>query len=625
MRKSNREVPIWARVLDVVICLLFIAAIVVTATGGYRKVVLGARFTITNGLRLLIWAAMLAALRHWRVPWHPVLRNLRPAAVDTDQWFGETTGQRAWHAMAVVGGAVLLTIAMTWPQSARLQSVPDIGDPLLSTWRIAWIAHQVVRDPLHLFEANIFYPEHRALALSDATILPGLMGAPLLWTGVPPVVAYNIVLLSTFALSMIFTFLFVRRLVGHAGAAMVAAVIFGFYPFRFEHYSHFELQMSFWIPLALWAFHRTLERGALRDGVATGLAIAGQTLSSMYYGLFLVTYLVPIAAILWLTRRPAAGAARALAVGALVATMVVAPVALPYLQNRALVGERRLGEIDFYSATPRDYVAAHPRSATWGWMQLTNNPERHLFPGVLPVILAIVGLCGPFSRLRLAYAAALALAFDLSLGLHGILYEWLYAYVLPYRGLRVPARISILVGFTLALFAAWAVRRIAAHIPARVPAAIVPAVLSALILLEYRPSIELEPIWKQPPAIYDRLDPSAVIVELPLPTKETLAWFDTRYMYFSTFHWRRLVNGNSGFFPPSYIRFLREMQSFPSDDSFAALQTINVDYLIVHGAFMEPDAYSAMQGKLDAYSDVSVVQRFTWEEREGTVYRLARH
>jgi hypothetical protein len=257
-------------------------------------------------------------------------------------------------------------------------------------------------------------------------------------------------------------------------------------------------------------------------------------------------------------------------------------------------------------------------------MQLTNNPERHLFPGVLAVALAIVGLCLPFSRLRLAYAAALALAFDLSLGLHGILYRSLYHYVLPYRGLRVPARISILVGFTLAVFAAWAVRRIAARIPARVPAALLPAVLSALILVEYRPSIELEPIWKKPPAIYDRLEPSAVIVELPLPGKETLAWFDTRYMYFSTFHWRRLVNGNSGFFPPSYLRFLKTMQPFPDAESIANLKTMNVDYVILHGAFMEPDAYSAMRGKLDASSDLSVMQRFTWEEREGTVYRLVR-
>jgi hypothetical protein len=64
------------------------------------------------------------------------------------------------------------------------------------------------------------------------------------------------------------------------------------------------------------------------------------------------------------------------------------------------------------------------------------------------------------------------------------------------------------------------------------------------------------------------------------------------------------------------------MQPFPDAESIATLKMMNVDYVILHGAFMEPDAYSAMRGKLDASSDVSVVQRFTWEEREGTVYRL---
>jgi hypothetical protein len=251
-----------------------------------------------------------------------------------------------------------------------------------------------------------------------------------------------------------------------------------------------------------------------------------------------------------------------------------------------------------------------------------NRPERQLFPGALAIGLAIAGLWRPFSRLRLAYAAALALAFDLSLGFNGILYSSFYAYALPYRGLRVPARFSIFVGFTLALFAAWGVRRIAARVPSRVPAVIVPAVLSAAILLEYRSSVSLEPIWRDAPPAYGRIEPSAVIAEFPTPGEETLAWFDTRYMYFSTFHWRRLANGNSGFFPPSYLSFVRQMLSFPSPESLAFLKARHVDYVIVHGAFMEPDEYARVQARLDASSAVSVVQRFTWERREGSVYRL---
>jgi hypothetical protein len=306
-----------------------------------------------------------------------------------------------------------------------------------------------------------------------------------------------------------------------------------------------------------------------------------------------------------------------------VAAVLVAPVTVPYVQNRQLVGERQFSEVHFYSATPLDYLSANSRNVMWRWMRGPDMPERQLFPGAMALILAIIGLCRPFSRLRLAYAAALAVAFDLSLGFHGILYSSLYAFVFPYRGLRVPARASIFVGFSLALFAAWGVRRIAARVP--FPKWFVPGVLSVMVLLEYRSSIELESIWKQPPSAYDRIEPSAVIAEFPTASDETIGWFDTKYMYFSTFHWRRLVNGNSGFFPPSYFTFVREMRSFPSVESLTYLKNKQVDYLIVQGAFIEPDVYKAVTATLDSSSTVTMVQRFKWEGREGSVYRLAWH
>jgi hypothetical protein len=619
---SGRKVPAWARAIDIIVLALLILAYVVATTGGYRGRAFGVRVSVTGAWRIVFWAAALWGLRHWWVPHHPILRGLRPRAWDDERLFDEVPGSQRWHAVAAGAGAILLTLAMTWPQIARLHSVPDVGDPLFSTWRAAWIAHQAARDPLHLFDGNIFYPERRTLAFSDAMIVPGLMAAPLIWAGVHQIVAYNLVFLSGFVLSGLFTFFFVRRLVGHTGAAIVAALVFGFSPYRFEHYSHLELQMSFWIPLGLWAFHRTLERGALRDGVLTGLAVALQALSSMYYGLFLVTFLVPVAAVLWRTRRPPVAALGPLAAGALIAGVLVAPLALPFLQNRKLVGERPADHVEYYSAKPLDYLSAHPRSMMWGWMRGPNMPERQLFPGALPVALAVVGLWPPLSATRLAYALALALVFDASLGFNGFVYEWLYAYVLPYRGLRVPARFSVFVGFTLSVFAAYGVRRLTGRLRSARARRLLVAALATLVLTELRPRLLLEPVWREPPPAYARLEPGAVLAEFPAPTEPRGSWFDTRYMYFSTFHWRRLLNGNSGFFPPSYVEFMTKMQSFPGAESLAYLKTRKVDYVVVHGVFMDPSAYAGVRGTLDASSDVSLVDRFTWEGREGSVYRL---
>jgi hypothetical protein len=624
-RVPDPQVPKWARALDILVLLLIVIALGVELTGGLqRTTILGVRVSATRPVRFLFWAAVIAGLRHWRFPHHPVLRRLCRDSDGDQLFFGTVQRSRRWHLAAVAGAAALLTVVMTWPQARLMHSVPDLGDPLLSTWRTAWIAHQLPRDPLHLFDANIFHPERRTLAFSDATILPGLAAAPLLWAGVHQVIVYNLLLLSSFVLAALFMFLFVRRLLGHTGAAVVAAVAFASYPYRFEHYSHLELQMSFWVPLALWAFHRTLERGALRDGLLTGLGVAGQTLSSMYYGLFLVTYLVPLALVLRLTRRMAPGAPAALAAGALLVTVLVAPLAIPYIQNRQVVGERQVGEVHYYSANPGDYLAGHFRSRAWGWMRGPDMPERHLFPGALIIVLAIVGLWPPLSAMQRAYAAALVLTFDLSLGLNGIVYPWLYDYVLPYRGLRVPARLSILVGFTLAVFAAWAVRRIVTRLPYRVPAAVVPAVLSVAILLESRPYLPLEPVWESPPPAYADLESAAIVAEFPTPADDTEGWLETRYMYFSTFHWRQLLNGNSGFAPASHALFVRHMRAFPDAGTLAYLKTRGVDYVILHGAFLTPDEYLRVRATLDSSPDVSMKRRFDFEGREGTVYRVLR-
>jgi hypothetical protein len=55
-------------------------------------------------------------------------------------------------------------------------------------------------------------------------------------------------------------------------------------------------------------------------------------------------------------------------------------------------------------------------------------------------------------------------------------------------------------------------------------------------------------------------------------------------MYMSTFHWMPLVNGYSGFHPPSYVQRIGRMQRFPSEATVASLRRDNVRYIIVHEA-----------------------------------------
>jgi hypothetical protein len=276
-------------------------------------------------------------------------------------------------------------------------------------------------------------------------------------------------------------------------------------------------------------------------------------LSSLYYGLFLAVYLVPIGAALWLARGRPRRPLAMLAAGAALALVMVSPVIYAYTANKAMVGDRGLPAVQFYSAEGTDYLKPHFRSLVYGRWSEGGNPERQLFPRAMPLALAAVALCPPLSAARIAYTLALIAAVDGSFGLNGGYYPLLYTYVAPYRALRVPARFSILVGLTLSVLAGYGIARIVQRWPAR--AAALTALSAALVGLEAMPRMPLERVWRNPPPIYASIadEPSAVLAEFPMPTAPLAYPLDTRYLYSSTFHWHPIVNGNSGHTPKSYV------------------------------------------------------------------------
>ena len=618
------------------VALLAAGAIALFSTGLSLRIA-GIRISMRTPWRPFLLAVIVLAIRNALVRQPPsfawaiapfrrfslarLLKEARdPLPLDERALFEKVTARE--FALLLLGFSAL-TIALTWPQIIRLDSVADLGDPLFSIWRIAWVAHQLPRDPLALFNANQFHPERLTLTYSDSLIVPALMGAPLFWIGVHPVLVYNILLLSSFVLSGVAMFLLVRALTGRSDAAMIAATLFALYPYRFEHYSHLELLMTMWMPLALWGLHRALAGGRLRDGLATGFAFALQTLLSLYYGCFLAVYMAVLGAALWIGRGCPRRPLRALAAGAMLAGVLIAPVASQYIASRPMMGDREEGTIRFYSAQGPDYLKPTFRSALYGRWSDGGVPERALFPRLMPVALTTVALWPPLSAARIAYTLGLVLAVDGSLGFNGATFTSLHAVLSPFKGLRVPARFSLLAGLTLAIFAGYGAARLLERRPRR-RVALTSAMLT-LVIIEAVPRMPLEPAWPEPPAIYASIagkQPPAVLAELPMPRDIYRSDFDARYLYFSTFHWQNLVNGNSGFFPPSYVELLANEQDFPNEAALAYLRSRGVQYVAMHGRFTNPERYGETVAWLDARPDVELVVAAPWEGAESRLYRF---
>jgi hypothetical protein len=529
----------------------------------------------------------------------------------------------------------VLTAVMTYPQILHLaDTVHDDGDPLLNAWVLSWVAHQLPRAPARLFDANIFYPERRTLAFSETLLVPAALVAPLAWLGVGPLLVYNLVFMSGFIVSGAGVALLVRSLTGSAGAGLVGGIVFAFLPYRIDHYAHLQLQQTQCLPFALWAFHRLLRSNRLRDGALFGLFTAGQMLSCMYYGLFLVPYLAVVCGTMLVAERAMPRTRMmALAVAAAIALVAVIPVGRAYLGARKVVGERGRDEVVNGSATWRSYLAPAEENVLFGEIfKPFMQPERRLFPGFVAIALAITAwlprkLSGDQNThsARLAYTLGLLLAFDLSLGFNGFVYGVLYDYALPFRGLRIPARMGIMTGFSLAVLAGYGADRVASSLrsPSRRRAAL--AVFGLLMLAEYASKpLDLRRLSVTPPDTYADIirdlgdSPTAAIFEFPSSLQD-----NPTYMYYSTFHWQYLVNGYSGFFPPSYLAMMNAIQKFPDEPSMNAIKSHGPRYLVVHGERLYGARYETLIPELDGRPDLTLVSRRPWDHSEISLYRLS--
>ena len=379
-----------------------------------------------------------------------------------------------------------LATVMTWPQAAHLGTrALDHQDVFFNMWRFGWFAHALATAPSRLLDGNIFYPETRTLTYSDAMPVESLLAAPLLWSGLPPVLVHNLMLLGGIVLSGAGVYLLARRLTGSAAAAVTAGIVFAFAPYRFEHYMHMELQWTVWTPWAFWALDRTIETGARRYGLLAGTMIALQMLSSVYYGIFLALE-VAVAALLLLMSEGVRFRATfvSLALGGVLAAGVSAAYAVPYLQTKQETGGRHEAEILTYSAKPSSYTVATDTNLLYGESSASRGrPERRLFPGVLPCLLAVFGLLAVTpSRRTVIYLLAGFFAFEMSLGLYGYSYSFLYRHLSVFEGLRAPARLGVFVLFFLGLLAAQGHAALAAALPPlgrRIAALVIPIALLA--------------------------------------------------------------------------------------------------------------------------------------------------
>ena len=622
------------RVLDWLILLAALVTLIVRFNGGFYAEPFGVRVSMRKLERPLLAAFALILLRRWLdrdsgflgIPGHRY-REWWRAFFRSDA--DALTGVRLpvqWHTVLAVVALVAVGLAMFWAQLTQMGSVSDLGDPLFSMWRMGWVAHQLSGDPRPLFDANIYHPTPLTLTFSDSMLLPSTVAAPFLGMGIPPVIVYNVLLLAGIVASGVATFFLVKRLTHSIPAAFVGGLLYTLHPYRFEHYAHFELQMTMWMPLGLLVLLRFLDTLRFREALLAALCMAAQLYSSMYYGIFFPFFATAIiGTLIVLTRTPWSRMLKPAVVAGFVAVVLAVPLAVPYVQAQKIKGERDEASVRFYSADIKDFLRPHQRLKTYAGRLLPDeHPERALFPGLSPLVLTAVALAPPIGQVRLAFLAGLLLSGDMTQGMNGFLYPILYEVFPPIRGMRVPARFSILLGIALAVLSAFGVRRLLAKCRTPQTRALALAGMTALVLIDLRPHLELMPVWREPPPIYEALkaEPgNVVLAEFPFEIDRPLVTDEIPFMYFSMWHWLPLVNGYSGFLPPGREALPEVVRGFPDGASIAALRLHGATHVTINCALMGSDCDAVMR-RADETPALTLIKEAAWEGRPVRLYRL---
>lgn len=164
-------------------------------------------------------------------------------------------------------------------------------------------------------------------------------------------------------------------------------------------------------------------------------------------------------------------------------------------------------------------------------------------------------------------------------------YLCLYRELPGFDGLRVPARFAILVVLAVAVLAAFGVARLPGRVRHQAWGRGISGVLAAAILIEFVTVLgPLTPVPAETPEVYQWLAGQPgdfAIVELPFPSP-TQAHYEARRLYYSTVHWKRLVNGYSGHFPPDYWEQADRLRAFPGPEAVALLRDLGVRYVLLH-------------------------------------------
>ncbi|PYQ52883.1 MAG: hypothetical protein DMF59_03180 [Acidobacteria bacterium] len=298
--------------------------------------------------------------------------------------------------LALFAFFLIAATVLTWPLAANLPTaVSDLGDPLLNAWILDWDCYALTHQPLHLFDAPIFYPAKYPLAYSEHLVGVALLILPFWLTGLGAITIHNIAILLGFALSAYGASVLARVVTNRFLPSALAGVLYGFVPYRFGQLPHVQVISGAWLPLLLAALLIYRRSPTIRNAFLFGAAFAMNGLTNVYYFLFGSVAVVLTIALIAIAERHEKRFWARLITAFGIAMLMLLPFLVPYKVVAEKYGMKRgADESNGASATWNDWLISPRENALYGRIPSTEDQhgERQLFPGALMLFLAASAL-----------------------------------------------------------------------------------------------------------------------------------------------------------------------------------------------------------------------------------------
>ena len=517
--------------------------------------------------------------------------------------------------VAAVYAALTFVMALPFSWNPGTTVVADLPDTHLYIWTLAWDAHAFIRQPLHIFDANIYYPFANTLAYSENLIGSALIAAPIIWLSGNMVLAMNLTALITCWLCGIGAYLLARRVHISVAGAFICGLIFEFAPPRFFRLGQLHLTAVQWMPFSLAFLHSYLETNRRRDLLIAIGCFSLQALSSGHGAVYLTLAIIALLAWHAAFGTPIAFTQRLRDVGA-AGAYLLAPAVWVMLPYRIAQDEAGLRRTYLANSQPgiESFLASPSRFHQFLQARFIGPFDKEavafLFPGILVLILAAIALTSwPARRLRRDNYALFYLLIAIGSLLMFVDWPfelWRYVYWLPgFNFIRVPSRFILLVMLALGVLAGMGFDRLAVQLP-RTTKSIALAIVSTLLLAEYvsYPFASV-PYRVDIPAIDRWLDGQPkpfVVAELPVPSPGDLGALErqqTTSMLHATAHWQKTIHGYSGIRRPFHDQLYLDLTAFPDARSIQSLREVGATHVIVHtDAYESQDKWRMVEAQI---------------------------